>query len=135
MGLERKREDFGLTFGTWGLPPGPYLVLPFLGPSSVRDAVGEVPDYFTDPTRYIHPKTDYYLVYLLRFVDRRAQYLDTGNLIDNAALDPYAFLRDAYLQRRRSRVYDGNPPPTPTEEDPDSPPAPAPAKPGPAQAN
>ena len=128
MGLERNRQDFGLTLGRWGVPPGPYLVLPFLGPSSLRDAVGEVPDYYTDPTRLVTPKTDYYAIYVAHFVDRRAQYLDSGSLIDDAALDPYAFLRDGYLQRRRSRIYDGSPPPAPGDlEDPDSPP-PAPAK-------
>jgi phospholipid-binding lipoprotein MlaA len=123
MGMERNRQDFGLTMGKWGLPPGPYIVLPFLGPSSVRDAIGEVPDYYTDPVRFVSPNLDYYLLYGTRFVDRRAQYLDTTNLVNDAALDPYAFLRDGYLQRRRSRVYDGNPPPAIDEEDPDSPPA------------
>jgi phospholipid-binding lipoprotein MlaA len=120
-GLERNRQDFGLTLGNWGLPPGPYLVIPFYGPSSVRDAIGEVPDYYTDPVRFVNPKTDYYLVYGTRFVDRRSQFLDTGRLVDDAALDPYAFVRDGYLQRRRSRIYDGNPPPSTVDEDPDSP--------------
>ena len=125
MGWERNRQDFGLTMGKLGLPPGPYLVLPFLGPSNVRDAIGEVPDYYTDPVRFVNPATDYYIVYTTRFVDRRAQYLDASNLVDEAALDPYAFLRDGYLQRRRSRIFDGNPPPILEEDDPDSPPAPA----------
>jgi phospholipid-binding lipoprotein MlaA len=127
MGMERNRQDFGLTMGKWGLPPGPYLVLPFLGPSSLRDAVGEIPDYYTDPVRFVNPATDYYITYGVRFVDRRAQYLDASNLVDDAALDPYEFLRDGYLQRRRSRVYNGNPPPAADYEDPDSPPADAPA--------
>ena len=125
MGIERNRQDFGLTMGKWGLPPGPYLVLPFFGPSDVRDAIGEVPDYYTDPVRFVNPKTDYYLVYGTRFVDRRSQFLDTSGLIDDAAIDPYGFVRDGYLQRRRSRVYDGNPPPAKAEEDPDDPDAPA----------
>ena len=125
MGIERNRQDFGLTLGKWGLPPGPYLVLPFFGPSNVRDAIGEVPDYYTDPVRFVNPKTDYYLVYAGRFVDRRSQFLDTSGLIDDAAIDPYAFVRDGYLQRRRSRIYDGNPPPAKMEEDPDDPDAPA----------
>ncbi len=133
MGIERNRQDFGLTLGKWGLPPGAYLVLPFFGPSNVRDAIGEVPDYFTDPVRLVNPKTDYYLVYGARFIDRRSQFLDTSGLIDDAAIDPYAFVRDGYLQRRRSRVYDGNPPPGKLEEDPDDPDAPAPGPP-PAEA-
>jgi phospholipid-binding lipoprotein MlaA len=133
IGWERNRQDFGLTMGKWGLPPGPYVVLPFFGPSTIRDAFGEIPDYFTDPVRLIHPKTDYYIVYATRFVDRRSQFLDTSSLLDDAAIDPYAFLRDGYLQRRRSRVYDGNPPPSKLEdEEPDSPPAAAPATPAPS---
>jgi phospholipid-binding lipoprotein MlaA len=140
LGWERNRQYFGLTMGKWGLTPGPYLVLPFLGPSTVRDAVGEVPDYFTDPASYIVSVKTAYAVYGVHFIDKRAQYLDATNLVDDAALDPYAFVRDAYLQRQRSRVYDGAPPPLP-EEDPDSPPAdapgagksdPAPALPAPA---
>jgi len=121
LGCERNRQDFGLTMGKWGLSPGPYVVLPFLGPSSVRDALGEIPDYFTDPVSYIKPVKDSYFVYTGRFIDRRAQLLDVSNLVEDAALDPYQFVRDGYLQRRRSRVYDGNPPPLPDEEDPDSP--------------
>jgi len=134
MGLERNRQDFGLTMGKWGLPPGPYIVLPFYGPSSVRDAIGEVPDFYTDPVRLVNPKTDYYLIYGARFVDRRSQFLDTGNLVNDAALDPYGFVRDGYLQRRRSRIYDGNPPPAPAEEDPDSPAFADPPGGGPAKA-
>jgi phospholipid-binding lipoprotein MlaA len=130
MGLERNRQDFGLTLGKWGVPPGPYLVLPFLGPSTIRDTVGEVPDYYTDAVSYISPKTDYYIAYTTRFVDRRAEFLDASGLIDSAALDPYQFVRDGYLQRRRSRIYDGNPPPLPSDdEDPDAPAVPAPGQP------
>ncbi len=135
MGWERNRQDFGLTFGRWGVAPGPYVVLPFMGPRSVRDAVGEVPDYFADPVRLVNPKTDYYLVYGARFVDLRSQYLDASGLVDDAALDPYAFVRDGYLQRRRSRLGDARAAaPPPDLEDPDSPPVPAPPQqqPGPA---
>ncbi len=128
MGMERSRQDFGLTLGRWGVGSGPYVVLPFMGPRSLRDAVGEVPDYFTDPVRFVTPRTDYYLVYGARFVDLRAQYLDASGLIDAASLDPYQFLRDAYLQRRRSQVEDGNGAPPPAEtEDPDSLPPDVPA--------
>lgn len=126
LGWERSRQDFGLTLGVWGVAPGPYVVVPFLGPRSLRDAVGEIPDYYDDPIRFVNPNTDYYLVYGTRFVDRRSQFLDSSSLIDDAALDPYAFLRDAYLQRRQSRVEEGRaPPPSTLEDDPDSPPAPA----------
>jgi phospholipid-binding lipoprotein MlaA len=121
IGLEKNRQYFALTMGKWGLTPGPYLVLPFLGPSSVRDALGEIPDYFTDPISYITPVKDSDFVYAGRYVVKRAQLLDATNLLEQAALDPYVFVRDAYMQRTRSRVYDGNPPPLPEEEDPDSP--------------
>lgn len=124
MGLEIRRQDFGLTLGKWGIPDGPYLVLPFLGPRSLRDAVGEIPDYYTDPVSYVLPMHRHYYIYAGRFVVVRAKLLDASRLVEQAALDPYAFLRDAYLQRRRSRVYDGNPPPMQDEDDPD---APAPA--------
>jgi len=138
MGLERNRQDFGLTMGRWGVPPGPYVVLPFMGPRSLRDAIGEVPDYYTDPVILVNPRIDYYLVYGTRFVDLRAQYLDASSLVDAAALDPYQFVRDGYLQRRSARLQDGDaaPPPPPDNEDPDSPPAApaAPAAPVPGQA-
>ncbi|HYB50288.1 MAG TPA: VacJ family lipoprotein [Burkholderiaceae bacterium] len=129
-GLERDKQFFALTMGTWGIPSGPYLVLPIIGPSSVRDAIGEVPDYFTDPISYIHPVKDYYFVYAGRFVVRRAQILDATNLIEQAALDPYQFVRDAYLQRIRSKIMGDGAPPPPVEEDPDSP---APASPAPGE--
>jgi phospholipid-binding lipoprotein MlaA len=121
IGWERNRQDVGLTMGKWGIPDGPYLVLPFFGPRSTRDAFGEIGDAFTDPVSYVTPSTDYWLLYGTRFVDRRAQFLDTSHLVDDAALDSYAFVRDGYLQRRRSRIYDGNPPPSMDVEDPDSP--------------
>ncbi|HYA65764.1 MAG TPA: VacJ family lipoprotein, partial [Burkholderiaceae bacterium] len=109
-GLERNKQYFALTMGRWGIGSGPYVVLPFLGPSSVRDALGEVPDYFTDPVSYIHPELDYYATYAGRFVDHRAQVLDATNLVEEAALDPYQFVRDAYLQRTRSRISDESAP-------------------------
>jgi phospholipid-binding lipoprotein MlaA len=132
LGWERNKQDFGLTLGRWGLTPGPYVVIPFLGPSNVRDALGEIPDYFTDPVTYIYPVAASWQVYGVRLVDRRAQYLEASNLMEEAALDPYAFLRDGYLQRRRSRISgESAAPPPPLEEDPDSPDA-APAAPKPA---
>ena len=120
VGLERNKQYFALTMGHWGIGAGPYLVLPFLGPSSVRDAIGEIPDYFTDPFSYITPVKEYYLAYSVRFVDKRAQLLEATNLVEEAALDPYQFVRDAYLQRTRSRISGESAPPPPEEEDPDS---------------
>jgi len=111
IGLEKHNEDFGQTLGYWGVTDGPYLVLPFIGPSSFRDGVGWLVDFYTDPITYVDPSRDRNILWGTRFVSRRAELLDTSNILDTAALDPYEFLRDAYLQRRRSLVYDGNPPP------------------------
>ena len=134
VGLERNKQYFALTMGHWGIGAGPYLVLPFLGPSSVRDAFGEIPDYFSDPVSYITPLKEYYLAYSVRFVDKRAQLLEATSLVEEAALDPYQFVRDAYLQRTRSRIGGDNAPPPPEEEDPDSPSAGEPTRNTPAQA-
>lgn len=117
LGLTNYKEDFGQTLGYWGVPPGPYFVLPLLGPSTARETVGLVGDRFTDPlfwggdqlVRWLDGGIHWGLVGL-RLVDRRADLLTASKLLEEAALDPYIFLRDAYLQRRRSLVYDGNPP-------------------------
>ncbi|MBM3358007.1 MAG: VacJ family lipoprotein [Betaproteobacteria bacterium] len=111
IGLQKHNEDFGQTLGYWGIGDGPYLVIPFLGPSTVRDAVGLVADYKTNPITYVDPNRDRNALYGLWFVNRRAELLDTTKILETAALDPYEFVRDAYLQRRRNLVYDGNPPP------------------------
>lgn len=134
VGLERNKQYFALTMGHWGIGAGPYLVLPFLGPSSVRDAIGEIPDYFTDPFSYITPVKEYYLAYSFRFVDKRAQLLEATSLVEEAALDPYQFVRDAYLQRTRSRIGGDSVPPPPQEEDPDSPSTGTPMRDAPAEA-
>ncbi len=110
LGVEKHNEDFGQTLGYWGFGSGPYLVLPFLGPSSLRDSAGLFVDLKTDPRSYVDPMRTRNQIYGLAFVSRRAELLDTGRLLEIAALDPYEFLRDAYLQRRRNLVYDGSPP-------------------------
>jgi phospholipid-binding lipoprotein MlaA len=111
LGLERHEEDFGQTLGVWGFEPGPFLVIPFLGPSNVRDAVGILGvEPFLDLNFYIDEPALEYSIFALRIVNARAELLQTGRLIDAAALDRYSFIRDAYLQRRRSLVFDGNPP-------------------------
>ncbi|QET03459.1 MULTISPECIES: MlaA family lipoprotein [Cupriavidus] len=109
-GLPKYKEDFGQTLGVWGVPPGPYLVLPLFGPSTVRDTGGMVVDRLMDPTSYIYPVWARYAVSGVRVVDGRSQLLAATSLIDAAALDRYAFLRDSYLQRREYLIYDGNPP-------------------------
>jgi phospholipid-binding lipoprotein MlaA len=111
LGLEKHNEDFGQTLGYWGIGEGPYLVLPFLGPSTLRDTVGLVVDYKTNPVTYVDPNRDRNALYGLWFLSRRAELLETTRILETAALDPYEFVRDAYLQRRRNLVYDGKPPP------------------------
>lgn len=104
------KEDFGQTLGYWGLDSGAYLVLPFLGPSSVRDTAGLIFDTATtDPIAYTHNIGEIRLHNQLRaaqFTDRRTELLNATDLIDEASLDPYAFMRDAYLQRRTNLVQD-----------------------------
>ena len=110
-GIEKHTEDFGQTMGHWGVGPGAYLVLPLIGPSTLRDFSGLVVDTSTsDPISYTHNIGEVRLHNQLRaaqIIDRRTELLAAGDLVDEASLDPYAFLRDAYLQRRASLVQDG----------------------------
>lgn len=110
IGLEKHNEDFGQTLGYWGVGSGPYLMLPFLGPSSVRDSVGLYADTMTSQTSRIKHVAVRNEVYLTNFVVKRASLLDEEKVIDEAAIDRYSFIRDAYLQHRQNLVYDGNPP-------------------------
>lgn len=110
MGLPSYKEDFGQTLGYWGLGAGPYFVLPVLGPSSVRDTVGFAGDIVVDPFFSINKNEVYWGFVVLRVIDRRADLLAAGEILDEAAIDRYSFVRDAYLQRRRNQVHDGNPP-------------------------
>lgn len=109
-GIQRHEEDFGQTLGYWGVGSGPYVVLPLLGPSTLRDTVAKPLDYYGDPLAHMDDVRWRNSLVALRVVDTRAQYLRAGRLIGDAALDKYSFTRDAFLQRRRSQVYDGNPP-------------------------
>lgn len=102
-GLPRHPQDLGLTLGTWGLPSGPYLVLPLFGPSTVRDGIGMAGDVFTDPVTYMDPAWRNSL-FALQFVNTRSNLLDATSLLEQAALDKYSFVRDAYLQQRRQRL-------------------------------
>lgn len=110
LDMPRYNEDFGQTLGTWGVASGPYLVLPLIGPSTARDGVGIVVDWFTDPVTYLEDDTLKWGLYGLQFLDTRADLINASRVLDQAALDPYAFVREAYLQRRLDQVYDGNPP-------------------------
>lgn len=110
IGLKKHNEDFGQTLGYWGIGSGPYLVLPLLGPSSVRDSVGLYVDSRTSVMRKIKHVDTRNEVYATKLLGERAALLDQENLLDEAAIDRYTFIRDAYLQHRQSLVYDGNPP-------------------------
>ncbi len=110
IGLEKNYEDFGQTMGVWGVGEGAYMFWPIIGPRTVRDTAGFVIDSYTDPLWYIdHVPTRNSLV-ALRYVDQRAALLPTDKIIEEGALDKYAYIRDSYLQHRRHAVYDGNPP-------------------------
>ncbi|MFO8156397.1 MAG: MlaA family lipoprotein [Pseudomonadota bacterium] len=118
MGFEKHDEDFGQTLGYWGMPAGPYFVVPFYGPSTVRDTSALTVDYTTSPYGYL-PVTfeDSLGLGAVDVIDGRAAMLGTTTLLDDASLDPYAFQRDAFLQHRRNLVHDGNPPPEEEEMD------------------
>ena len=130
IGLEKHNEDFGQTLGYWGIGDGPYLVLPLLGPSSARDAVGWVGDYYAWPVTYIESDRDRNILIAMRFVTVRADLLEASRILETAALDPYEFVRDAYLQRRRNLVYDGKPPPDEDDLENGAKPKPTPDKDG-----
>jgi len=132
MGIDRHTEDFGQTLGHWGVGSGPYLVLPLLGPSTLRDTVSLTMDFNGNPTHRVKPASARYELMGLNLVSKRAQYLGLGDELNDLALDRYSFLRDVYLQKRLSDVWDGNPPED-TEEsgqepqgDPTQPVSPAP---------
>ncbi len=117
-GLDRQEEDLGQTLGRWGVPPGPYLVLPLLGPSTLRDASTLPVELSVGPSLAIQDSGANAGLSLVRLVDTRARLLNASRLLDDVALDKYQFLRDAYLARRRSQVYDGDPPEEPDEDAP-----------------
>lgn len=110
MGLEKHEEDFGQTFGRWGMGSGAYVVLPLFGPRTARDTAGLVLDVATDPVAYVDNVPTRNTLASLRMVNDRANLLPAEKVIEEAALDKYSYIRDAYLQRRRSLIYDGSPP-------------------------
>ena len=115
MGLDPHYEDLGQTFGVWGMEPGAYLVLPFLGPSTARDTLALPADWYAYPDQWVTPDEAAYGLLALRVVNTRANLLDAGKLLGDISLDKYTFVRDGYLQRRRSQVYNGSPPPEDSE--------------------
>src|SRR5687767_9621853 len=106
-GIEKHEEDFGQTLGWWGMGNGPFIMLPFFGPSTGRDAVGRVVDYLVDPVTHVDPTRAQNQIYGVRIVNRRSELLDASTVLETAALDPYEFVRDAFLQRRRNLINDG----------------------------
>lgn len=118
MGIEKHNEDFGQTFGWWGIGEGPYLVLPIWGSSTVRDGAGLVLDLYADPVSDVRPINLRNSLTVLRLTSVRADLLDASRILEQAALDRYVFQRDAYLQRRRSLVHDGRAPRERYEDEP-----------------
>lgn len=116
-GLAKHKEDFGQTLGKWGVHPGPYVVLPVLGPSTLRDTAATPLDLAADPWQYKYPVRWRNTGTIVRLVDQRASLLGASNLLEDAALDRYEFVRDAYLQRRESKVHDGEAPRSFYEDD------------------
>ena len=119
MGLPSYKEDFGQTFGYWGDVDSPYLVLPLLGPSTLRDTIGLPGDIAANPFFHVWNSntTANWGMIGLDVIDTRADLLAASDVLDSAAVDPYAFGRDAYLQKRRHAIFDGNPPSDPGEPD------------------
>jgi phospholipid-binding lipoprotein MlaA len=110
MGLQRRPEDFGQTLGVWGMPNGPFLMLPFLGPSTVRDTAGLLADRQVSASSLAADWHDVTGITLVEVISQRAGLLDAVRLLDQVALDRYGFLRDGYLQRRFDALHDGAPP-------------------------
>jgi phospholipid-binding lipoprotein MlaA len=108
--LEKHNEDFGQTLGYWGVPSGPYLMLPILGPSSIRDGTGRYADGFVSVianTKHVPTRNSAWAV---EGLNTRVGLLEQEKVLDDAVIDRYSFIRDAYLMHRQSLVYDGNPP-------------------------
>ena len=135
LGIERRSEDFGQTLGRWGLPAGPYLVLPVLGASSLRDTAALPLDLQWSAAEFTTESATGAGLTLLRVVDVRANLLSAGRMLDEIALDKYVFVRDGYLTRRLSQVYDGDPPATKDEEEEGPAPKPGAASPAAAPAS
>jgi phospholipid-binding lipoprotein MlaA len=117
-GLDRNDEDFGQTLGSWGVPAGPYLMLPVLGPYTLRDGLGNLADDFFEPRHYLEDDSTRWALWLGDRFDRRVGLLEADALLERSG-DPYAFVRSAYLQRREYLVRDGNVPEEPPPEDPE----------------
>ena len=138
FGLDHQYEDFGQTLGTWGFAPGAYIVWPLLGPSSVRESIALPFDRAASPALVFRDGAIKYEIYTLQVINTRSGLLGASKVLDDIAIDKYTFVRDAYLQRRRSLVYDGDapdlPPPAPADAASGADPGAAPAVAQPASA-
>jgi len=123
MGINKDKKDFGITFGKWGAPQGPYFFVPLFGPTTLRDGTGTAVRFFLSPIGYINEIPVRNTLYGIGYLDTRAQALSAESVLDTAALDKYRFLRNAYLKNRRFQVYDGKPPPEEDDDDQTPPPA------------
>jgi phospholipid-binding lipoprotein MlaA len=110
LDLPKHNEDLDQTLGAWGLPSGPYLVLPLLGPSTPRGVVGVAGDTVTNPINWINPAVIPWTTGALQAIDLRADNLSNTKIMDEASVDRYEFMRNAYFQQRNYLIYDGNPP-------------------------
>ena len=110
LGIERTPEDFGQTLAVWGMPPGNFLMLPFFGPSTVRDALGLPLDIAASPAYAFNQGSFRPVTTVVQILDTRSQLLGASQLLDTIALDKYSFVRDAFLERRLRLIFDGNPP-------------------------
>lgn len=117
LSIDRHPANFGLTLGRWGVRPGPYVVLPLLGPATLREVAALPVDQQGNLVTQMPDEATRNALTIVNVVDTRANFLGAGNVVDGAALDRYSFIRDAYLQRQRNADYDGNPP---EEESPDT---------------
>ena len=116
LNIERHPANFGLTLGRWGFPPGPYVVLPLLGSSTLREVAALPLDVKGDLKNSIGGEDAHTVLPIVNVINVRSKYLNAGEVIEGASLDSYLFQRDAYLQRQRNIQYDGNPP----DEDPNA---------------
>ena len=121
MNMERHPANFGLTLGRWGVGSGPFVVIPLLGSSTLRDTAALSVEFKGNLVRSISDDTTRNALTIVNLVDTRASFLKAGDVVAEAALDKYSFTRDAYLQRRRNQVYDGNPPDEESAPDPSAP--------------
>jgi phospholipid-binding lipoprotein MlaA len=125
LGMERRSEDFGQTLGRWGMPGGPYIVWPLLGPSNARDTLGRPLDLWWSPSAVVNDSAGALALSSLNLIDTRAGLLSASQVLEGIALDKYSFIRDAYVARRRNLVHDGDPPELPEDKEPPASPPPA----------